>query len=133
MVTLSPFPLIACSRFSIIAATLELFILQLGCLVFPSRQPTLKPTLGVCIPHSCSTARIKLQALPSVFAPNPPRMRITLDLPLALYQRPTFSVVGIFAPSTSRPRPRTPRTNLTPHLRRTMTSAPARMGTASTY
>ncbi|KAJ7914489.1 hypothetical protein B0H13DRAFT_2325219 [Mycena leptocephala] len=51
-------------------------------------------------------------------------MRITLDLPLAVRQTPTFSVVGTFVLSTSEPRPRTPRTAPAPRLQWTVTWRP---------
>ncbi|KAJ7907423.1 hypothetical protein B0H13DRAFT_2332341 [Mycena leptocephala] len=85
------------------------------------------PTLGVRIPHFCSTACLKFYLVrvhPRFrFAP-PPGPRITLDLPLALRQMPTFGVISTFALSTSQPCPRTPRMAPALRLRWTTTSHP---------
>ncbi|KAJ7914498.1 hypothetical protein B0H13DRAFT_2325229 [Mycena leptocephala] len=58
--------------FSIVAAPLELLVLQLGCLLLPSEFRPLTPTLtlAICIVHSCSIACIKLQVPPGAFAPT---------------------------------------------------------------
>ncbi|KAJ7922173.1 hypothetical protein B0H13DRAFT_2317779 [Mycena leptocephala] len=75
LLDIKPFPIlplcylplpISGSRFSTAAAPFELLNPQLGHLLFPSHPLTPTPTLGVCIPHSCS----KLEVLPGAFAPT---------------------------------------------------------------
>jgi hypothetical protein len=81
--------------------------------------------------HARSYTR-RARTLAFALAP-PPCACITPDLPLVVRQTPTFGNIGTFVPSASEPRPRTPRTAPALPLRRTVTSAPARMYTASIY
>ncbi|KAJ7838898.1 hypothetical protein B0H13DRAFT_2367128 [Mycena leptocephala] len=88
---------------------------------------------GRC-PHSALLLHGMPQGCTLAFALVPlPRTRITQDIPLTLRQTPISGVVGTLAPLTSQPRPRTPRMVPAPRLRWTVTLAPARMRTASTY
>jgi hypothetical protein len=85
-------------------------------------------------PHSALLLHCMLYPVRDAFAfETPSRPRIALDLPLTLPQTPIFGIVGTLAPSTSQPRPRTPRTVPAPGLRWTVTSASARIRIASTY
>ncbi|KAJ7855058.1 hypothetical protein B0H13DRAFT_2358160 [Mycena leptocephala] len=84
----------------------------------PTCPPTPTPTLGIPIPHSCSTANCTFY-----LARAHPRFRSCT----AALHTPTFGDVGSFVLSALEPRPRTPRTAPALPLRQTVTSVPARI------